>query len=743
MARRGTFDPEYVRPGIFDPEYSRKGAFDPDYLEAAGGGTTFTQDVAGTLTSSGGLVKQTSANKTGTLTSAGSLVKQCGRFLAATMASAGALVNQAQKNGLAGTLSSSAVLSATKVAMMAVAGTLTSAGSLVKEMAKAVAGTLTDSGTVVKQDQKVLAGSLPTAGTVVKQTGKTLAGTLSSSGALAATKVALLSIAGTLTSAGNLVKQCGKFLAGTLTDAGTVAKQTGHGGAGTLGSSGTVSKQTGKTVAGTLTTAGAMAAVKAALKDLAGTLTSAGSVTKQTSANRAGTLTTAGTVSKHTATSKAGTLGAAGTVSKQVFLPLLPGNGGTLGLSGSLSKQTTRHLTGRLAFDIFSHVGNLGQDISGGRLVDVAGTLHYVGQAFGYKSTDDGRTWTEHATFPANSGLLGATAVAFGGEAWVIGGLDVGGSVGGGIRPEVWKTSDQATWTAGPTLPVGLYAPAAAVFDGFVWISGGMTDLGDGSRKVFKSNGGAWAEVGTDALPIDLQGHCMVAHGSHVYAYGGQSLVGLAGALTLQVYRAGTNGVWAAVGTDTLPYGVYAAGGVSVGGKLWLISGDDFAGGGGQKVQQSADDGLTWTEYLTDALPGGCTDGGIVAREPSFIWAAGGFNIFGRVVMLDLRDQLVKQTSKGLVATLAPSGAITKAVRVSVAGVLGMIGATGRLIPRALAGTLSMSSSLFRSIGGPAVFAMLTAARTTPAGVLAARTAKAAARWSRTIRDMLRASRGN
>lgn len=748
MARRGTFDPEYVRPGIFDPEYSRKGAFDPDYLEAAGGGTTFNQSVGGTLTSSGSLVKQTSANKAGTLTSAGTLVKQCSRILAAAMASAGALVKQAQKNGMAGTLSSSGVLSATKVALLSVAGTLSSAGSLVKETAKQLAGTLTDSGTVVKQDQKVLAGSLPTAGTVVKQTGKTLAGTLSSSGTLAATKVALLSIAGTLTSAGSLVKQCGKFLAGILTDAGTVTKQTGHGGAGTLGSSGTVAKSTGKNLAGTLATSGAMAAVKAALKDLAGTLTSAGSVTKQTSANRAGTLTTAGTVSKHTATSKAGTLGAAGTLAKTIFLGLLPGPAGnlrgTLGLAGTVSKQTRAAVGGQLPFAEYAgwgRIGNLNADIAGGRLVDMAGTLHYVGQAFSYKSTDNGRTWTEFTTFPVNSGLGGPAAVAFGGEVWVIGGFDFGGAVGGGPRPEVWKTTDQVTWTAGPTLPVGLYGLAAVVFEGYVWVIGGFD--GDGVvpfHKVFRSNGGPWAEVGSDAFPVDLNYHAVTVLDGAIYVFGGTSFIDLGGFPSMKVFKT-TTGVWSEVGTDAMPDTLTTGNqnAVTLDGQLFLLGVGDPA----VKVYRSKTQGLTWIEVTTASLaPDGFADGGAVVRGPH-VWITGAFSIFGAVKQLTVTSHLDRTTWKNLAAALAPSGAITKAVRVSVAGVLGLAGATGRLIPRLLAGTLTMSSSLFRSIGGPAVFAMLAAARTTPAGVLAARTAKAAARWSRTIRDMLRASRGN
>lgn len=239
------------------------------------GAVTNSQPAAGTLTSAGGIVRETDTTEAGTLTSAGAVVKLTApQALAGTLTSAGAIVKQTATS-VAGTLTSAGAV-VKVVAPQALTGTLTSAGALVRQAGKGLSGTLTTAGAVVKQVAVSTAGTLTTAGAVIKQAGKSLAGTLTTAGTVA--KLAAISVAGTLTSAGAAVKQAGKSLAGSLSSGGTVSAVTTYlrSLAGTLTTSGALSRLMGRGLSGTLTTAGAVA--RRISYSLAGTLTSAGSL---------------------------------------------------------------------------------------------------------------------------------------------------------------------------------------------------------------------------------------------------------------------------------------------------------------------------------------------------------------------------------------------------------------------------------------------------------------------------------
>ena len=245
---------------------------EPFAMFVPAGGTQYTQDIAGALSSAGVLVKGSRVSYAGTLSSAGVISKQASVSYAGTLTSAGDVVKRSAQ---------------------AFTGTLTSAGTLTKTALLPLAGTLTSAAVLVKQTAATYAGTLTSTGVVIKQTAKSFAGTLTSAGAISATKTALLSLAGTLTSAGALVKQTNKPLAGALSSAGALVKQTA------------------KSFAGTLTSAGVIAATKTALVSLAGTLSSAGTLVKQVNKPLAGTLISAGTIVKKTLRSLAGVLSSA------------------------------------------------------------------------------------------------------------------------------------------------------------------------------------------------------------------------------------------------------------------------------------------------------------------------------------------------------------------------------------------------------------------------------------------------
>jgi hypothetical protein len=395
---------DHLRVRSYDFHSSVAAKLHIEYTE--GGGTEYQESVAGTLTSSGAIVKQTSVSYAGTLTSSGTLAT-LGTFyraLAGTLTSAGTVVKKTAVSyvgtltssgvlatsltfirSLAGTLTSSGTIAKqtavsyagtltssgtvetigsffrafegtltssgalVKETATSLAGTLTSSGTLVKTTLLSLAGTLTSSGTLVKQTAVSYAGTLTSAGTIVKETALSFAGTLTSSGILATTKTALISLAGTLTSSGTLVKKTAVSYAGALTSAGTVIKETAMFYAGTLTSSGSLVRKTITSLAGTLTSAGDLATqfiggAGTYFKELAGTLTSSGSLTKRTSISLAGTLTSAGTVVKGMFISLAGTLTSTGDLARVQWKLLV----GTLTSSGTLAKQTAKSFAGTL-----------------------------------------------------------------------------------------------------------------------------------------------------------------------------------------------------------------------------------------------------------------------------------------------------------------------------------------------------------------------------------------------------------
>lgn len=256
-------------------------------------GTEYTQDVAGTLTSSGVIVRMPGKALGGTLTTAGAVVRAVTKSMAGTLTTAGNVARLTAKSA-AGTLTSAGAAALT--AGKALAGSLSSAGILARETFKPLAGTLTTAGAVssIRLFVMALAGTLTSAGNVARMTAHAFDGTLTSAGSLARTTRKELD--GVLATAGDLVKGLLAYvsLAGTLGLAGSVAKATTKSAAGALDMAGSVARSTSLTLAGAVSSAGDVA--RSTGKVLAGALTSAGSVARLTSRTLAGVLSSAGGV---------------------------------------------------------------------------------------------------------------------------------------------------------------------------------------------------------------------------------------------------------------------------------------------------------------------------------------------------------------------------------------------------------------------------------------------------------------
>lgn len=296
------------------------------------GGTSYTQDVSGALTSSGVLIRQMSKLLAGSLTDSGALSKSTSKAFSGLLSSSGSDTKQAGK-AFAGSLSSSGSL--IKTSLKALSGALTSSGGLVRDSFKVVSGALTSSGTLLRSISRSLSGTLTSSGDLSKQTAKDFSGTLTSFGVLVAIKTALLSLAGAISFSGALTKQSSKVVEGNLASSGSLVRDISKALSGALLGAGSLIKQTAKTFSGSLTSSGTLSALKAALISLGGAISFSGSITKQVGKSLTGTLTSSGTINKLIGYVVTGSLTSGGAVVKKTSRFFT----GAISSSGSLVAQ--------------------------------------------------------------------------------------------------------------------------------------------------------------------------------------------------------------------------------------------------------------------------------------------------------------------------------------------------------------------------------------------------------------------
>lgn len=147
-------------------------------------------------------------------------------------------------------------------------------------------------------------------------------------------------------------------------------------------------------------------------------------------------------------------------------------------------------------------------------------------------STADGGTWVLEAANPAFSARYGHTSVVFNGDMWVIGGIDDPGTV----LNDVWSSSDGSTWScAQSNAAFGTRQyHASVVFDNMIWVIGGKSGTASStalSSIYYSADGIQWAEAELpytfDSFPARF-GHTAVVHdpgdgnGERIYIIGGR-----------------------------------------------------------------------------------------------------------------------------------------------------------------------------------------------------------------------------
>lgn len=169
-------------------------------------GTTFTQAVDATVTTTASIVKQVNKLVTATVTSTASIQKQVGKLVTATVTSTASIVKSVGKP---------------------LTATVTSTATLVVRVGKLMSATVTSTATIVRQAGKAMTATVTSAATVVKQIAKTVTATVTSTAAITANAIRALTITATVTTAATVTRTIGKALTATATTAATITRQIG------------------------------------------------------------------------------------------------------------------------------------------------------------------------------------------------------------------------------------------------------------------------------------------------------------------------------------------------------------------------------------------------------------------------------------------------------------------------------------------------------------------------------------
>ena len=355
----------YVRVRATDPNGSTTyGSWSPSRTIDIVSGTTFTQNLGGSITIAGALAKQAQPRKTGGITAAGALLKSVTRFLSGSVAASGALVRQDQK-ALAGSVSASGALTSIKASLQSLSGSVSVSGTVNKSISATKAGSIAVAAVIAKLTSKPLSGSMAASGVLaaIKLTLQSLAGSIAATSSLQ--RSASQTKAGSVTAVGALAKSDSKVLAGSVTPAAAIAKQANTSKAGSLSMSGAISRLTTKALTasttivgsavkavekrltGSTTASGTLTSVKAIFQTLAGSVTPTGSIQKQAEKTSAGSITPSGLIAKMANQVLAGQIIISGILSgTQTYFQNLVGS---ISASGLLRKDTSKPLTGSVA----------------------------------------------------------------------------------------------------------------------------------------------------------------------------------------------------------------------------------------------------------------------------------------------------------------------------------------------------------------------------------------------------------
>ena len=134
----------------------------------------------------------------------------------------------------------------------------------------------------------------------------------------------------------------------------------------------------------------------------------------------------------------------------------------------------------------------------------------------------DGLNWIVGTTGAAWAGRQGHGAVVFNGKMWVMGGLT---NTTDGLVNDVWSSSNGTNWTL--VTPAAAWSPrlyfALTAFNGKMWVMGGRDLSVAGYRNDFWSSadGVIWTQVTNAAAWSGRQAHASLAFNNRLWVLGG------------------------------------------------------------------------------------------------------------------------------------------------------------------------------------------------------------------------------
>ena len=239
-----------------------------------------------------------------------------------------------------------------------------------------------------------------------------------------------------------------------------------------------------------------------------------------------------------------------------------------------------------------------------------------------FSSTNDD-SWEEVGNNVLPIRLSGHSSIIFDGKIWIIGGIT---KTGAQYSRKVFSSEDGTNFQEAGTdsLPAGLADHTSLVFDNKMWVIGGMTSSTNTSRKVYNSTDGIiWTEVGTNALPNERASHTSVVFNAKMFVIGGTDAMSV---ISEKVFSSPDGLTWTEEGTDALPVELTEHSSLILNSKIWLLGGTTNSGISEKVI--SSNDGLNWQEEVNNLGAGDLLQEGVSSHSSvlfdSKMWIIGG-----------------------------------------------------------------------------------------------------------------------
>ena len=190
----------------------------------------------------------------------------------------------------------------------------------------------------------------------------------------------------------------------------------------------------------------------------------------------------------------------------------------------------------------------------------------------------DGSLGAWSATTALPNGRRFHASVAYNGYVYVIAGFDgnFDQAYDDVLVAPINADGTLGSWTATASLPSQRGFHAAAVYNGFVYVTGGwMTGLGANPETLYApihADGTLGAWVGTSSLPVNRASHSCVAYNGFLYNIGGEQYLAGTTAFVAQINADGSIGAWSATTDLTTSHSAHAS--VAYNGFIYAIAGD-------------------------------------------------------------------------------------------------------------------------------------------------------------------------